>query len=203
MHSSPKRSPHRGSPVKGAPPLFSRRWLSKTVIVVIIAALVIIPVFQLYPNRAQGANPTYSVTIVDYGFQPSKINITTGTMVVWTYVSSGKDYHTVTSDPGTNTTQSGTPLLNSGTMSPGQTFSYTFDRPGHYPYQCSFHPTIMNAWVNVTGSPVTPSPSQTPPDYSIVGIAGGIVGVVVLATVALFFRKKRRTSVPHISAQSK
>ena len=188
--------------MKGAPPLFSRRWLSKTVIMVIIAALVIIPVFQLYPNRAQGANPTYSVTIVDYGFQPAKVNITTGTTVLWTYVSTGKDYHTVTSDPGTNKTQSGTPLLNSGTLSPGQSFSYTFDQPGYYPYLCSFH-AFMTAWVNVTGSPVTPPPAmQSPLDYTLIGIVGGVVGVAVVGTVAVFLRKKRRTSVAPTSAQN-
>ena len=183
--------------MKGAPPLFSCQLLGKMVIVVIIAFLVGFPVFHVYPNRAQGADPTYSVAIIDYSFQPLHINITTGTMVVWTYASTGRDYHTVTSNPGTNKTQGGMPLLNSGSLSPGQSFTYTFNQPGYYPYQCSFHPTLMNGWVNVTGSPITPPPSQNPqPNNSLIIVGVGVVAAVIVATVVLFVsRRNRKTSV--------
>ena len=179
--------------MKGASPLFSRQSIRKSLIIVTAVLAIGVPVFQFTGNSVQGADPTYSVMIVDYNFLPAKVNITTGTTVVWTYISTGKDFHTVTSDPGTNKTQSGAALLNSGSMSPGQTFSYTFYQPGYYPYQCSFHPALMYASVNVTGSPVTPPPApQNTPDYTLIATVGGVVGVIVVATVALFLRRKHR-----------
>jgi len=136
---------------------------------------------------------------VDYAFQPLHISITTGTTVVWTYASNGNTIHTVTSDPGANQTQGGTALLDSGSLNPGQSFSYTFNQPGLYPYQCAVHPTIaaMNGWVNVTGAPVTPPSTPNPqPNYTILAVGAAIVAVVVVATLAFFVRrKKRRTSV--------
>jgi len=178
--------------------------IREIVITIILVAFVIAPALQLFPRIVQGADPTYSVTIVDYSFQPLHINITTGTTVMWTYASSGKDYHTVTSNPGTNKTQAGTPLLNSGSLSPRQSFSYTFNEPGYYPYQCSFHPALMNGWVNVTGAPVTPPASQNPQsNYVLITVVAGVVAAVIVATVVLFVRrKKRQTPIAPTSTQN-
>ncbi len=89
--------------------------------------------------------------------------------------------------------------MDSGSLNPGQSFSYTFNQPGLYPYQCAVHPTIaaMNGWVNVTGAPVTPPSTQNPqPNYTLLAVGAAIVAVVVVATLAFFVRrKKRRTSV--------
>ena len=177
--------------------------MHQLIVTAILVALIIAPALQLFPRIVQGADPTYSVAIVDYDFQPLHINITTGTTVVWTYATSGKDYHTVTSNPGTNKTQGGTPLLNSGSLSPGQTFSYIFNEPGYYPYQCSFHPALMNGWVNVTGSPVTPPTSQiSPPMYTLITVVG-VVAAVIVATAVLFVRrKKRQTPIASTSAKN-
>ena len=206
MHSNQNQNRHRGRPVKGARPPFSQYWIRKIITTIALIALIITPALQFSPHLIQGASQTYAVAIVDYAFQPLHINITTGTTVVWTYASNGKTIHTVTSDPGTNQTQGGTALLNSGSLNPGQSFSYTFNQPGFYPYQCAVHPTIatMNGWVNVTGAPVTPPPAQNPqPNYSIIAVGGAIVAVVAAATLALFVRrKKRRTSVAPASIQN-
>jgi plastocyanin len=178
--------------------------MHKIIVTIAIVALIIAPVFQLSPRLVQGTGPTYSVAIVDYAFQPPHINITTGTTVVWTYASNGKDFHTVTSDPGTNRTQGGAPLLSSGSLGPGQSFSYTFNLPGYYPYQCSFHPTLMNAWVNVTGSPVTPPSNPNPqPNYTLITTIGAVATAVIAATFALIVRrKKRRTPITPTSTQN-
>jgi plastocyanin len=161
----------------------------------LILVLVGTPTFQFYPPLVKAVDPTYSVTIIDYAFQPLHINITTGTTVVWTYTDTGKDLHTVTSDPGTNKTQSGAPLLNSGSLSPGQGFSYVFNQPGHYPYQCSYHPNLMNGWVNVTGAPVGPTNSQNPQtDYTLLYVAVGVAAVAIVGTLVLFVRKNRKAS---------
>ena len=206
MHSSQNQSLLRGRPVNGAQPPFSQHWIRKIIATVALIALIITPALQFPPHFVQGASQTYSVAIVDYAFQPLHINITTGITVVWTYASNGKTIHTVTSDPGTNQTQGGTALLSSGSLNPGQSFSYIFNQPGFYPYQCAVHPTItaMNGWVNVTGAPVTPPSTQNPqPSYAILGVGGAIAAVVIVATLALLVkRKKRGTSVAPTSIQN-
>lgn len=205
MHSSQNQNRHRGRPFNGAQPLFSQHWIHKIIETIAIVALIIAPVLQFSPRLVQGSSPTSSVVIIDYAFQPPHINITTGTTVVWTYANNGKDYHTVTSDPGTNRTQGGAPLLSSGSLSPGQGFSYAFNQPGYYPYQCSFHPTLMNASVNVTGAPITPPPTQNPqPDYTLITVVSGIMAAVIVATVVLFVRRKKRwTSAPDSTPNAK
>ncbi len=135
-----------------------------------------------------------NVAIVDNAFLPKHINVTTGTTVIWTYASNWSSMHTVTSVG--NTTTGGSPLLNSGPLSPGQTYSHTFYRPGLYTYQCSFHftiPAMSNAWVNVTGAPITPpSPQNAQPNFTLIVIAGGVVAATIVATLALFVRRNRR-----------
>ncbi len=147
----------------------------------------VIPIFASGSSR-------FDVTIIDYAFQPLHINITTGTTVVWTYVTSGSDVHTVTSR---NNTQAG-PVFNSGTIHPGQTFTYTFYQPGYYPYFCGFHLTIrlMNsAWANVTGPAITPPSTNQPrsSNESLFIIAGFGTAVVVVAAIAgIMVRRRKR-----------
>jgi hypothetical protein len=61
-----------------------------------------------------------------------------GTKVTWTHA--GAAPHTVTSD---------TKLFDSGRLSQGQTFSFTFDTPGTYAYKCDVHPARMTGTVVV------------------------------------------------------
>jgi plastocyanin len=192
LRSSQNQNLHRGRPYNGAQPLFSQRWIRQILLTFAIAFLITAPAFQSSPRLVLGTSSTYAVAIIDYNFQPLHINITTGTTVVWTYANNGRDYHTVTSNPNTNKTQ-GSPLLNSGSLSPGQSFSYTFYQPGFYPYQCSFHPTIMNGWVNVTGAPITPPTSQNPqPDYTLIASVAGVVVLAIVATLVLMIRRRKR-----------
>ncbi len=145
-----------------------------------------------------------NVTIIDNAFLPKRINVTTGTTVIWTYASNWSSLHTVTSVG--NMTQGGSPLLNSGTLHPGQSYSYIFYQPGLYTYQCSYHfttPAMSNAWVNVTGAPVAPPSSQNPqPNYTLVTAVAGVAAAIAV-TLALFVRRrKRRTSVAPTSIQN-
>ena len=59
------------------------------------------------------------VTIVDFAFEPSTIEVSAGATVSWT--NTGQVVHTVTADNG---------AFNSGKMSPGATVTGTFDTPG-------------------------------------------------------------------------
>jgi plastocyanin len=69
-------------------------------------------------------------------YYPSPLTITRGTMVVWTNKDSS--LHTVTS--GLPEQGSVGDLFDSGIISPEETFSYTFDKPGTFDYSCTLHP---------------------------------------------------------------
>lgn len=49
--------------------------------------------------------------------------------------------HTWTSDDG---------IFDSGTLSSGSSFSFTFDEPGEYPFFCKFHPSQMTGTIVVS-----------------------------------------------------
>jgi plastocyanin len=75
-------------------------------------------------------------------FQPQQIRVAPGTTVRW--VNQDNFAHTVTA--GTRDNPSG--LFDSGNVSSGGTFSFTFQEPGTYDYFCSIHPG-MNGQVVV------------------------------------------------------
>ena len=79
------------------------------------------------------------VSIVDFAFQPMAIFVGVGDTVEWT--NSGNADHTVDSD---------TEIFESDIIDPGESFTYTFDDPGIFPYHCDIHPH-MRGMVVVTG----------------------------------------------------
>ncbi len=75
-------------------------------------------------------------------FNPGNLEVEVGTTVTWENKSS--EVHTVTS--GSNRTYD--ELFDSGNLSPGETFTYTFDEVGQFDYFCRPH-TGMTATVTV------------------------------------------------------
>jgi plastocyanin len=65
-------------------------------------------------------------------FSPNPVDLKIGETVTWINDDSGR--HTVTSKDG---------VFDSGMMGKGQSFSFTFDKPGEYPYFCEPHPNMM------------------------------------------------------------
>ena len=63
-----------------------------------------------------------------YEFRPAEVSITPGTTITWLNVS------------GSHTTTSETGVWDSGErLSEGQSFSFTFQDPGEFPYYCAPH----------------------------------------------------------------
>jgi plastocyanin len=87
---------------------------------------------------AQGAS---SVTIVDNAYNPAQITVPQGTQITWT--NTGAAIHTVTSQSG---------AFDSGFLTSGQTFSFTFTSPGTFDYICQVHPNAMSGTVTVTAA---------------------------------------------------
>lgn len=112
--------------------------MKKTAIAIIVS-LVTLVAGGLYWNTAAAA--TQSVTIQNFAFSPSSITVAPGTTVTWT--NKDNTAHTVTADSGTGP--------NSGQLMQNQTYSFTYQQPGTYPYHCSIHPQ-MKATVIVSSS---------------------------------------------------
>ncbi len=83
------------------------------------------------PADSQSAPKTVNVDIKEFKYQPETVTIKVGDTVVWTQVDEVK--HTVTIVTGPES-------FDSGLLSAGKTFSYTFTKPGTYAYKCTPHP---------------------------------------------------------------
>lgn len=81
---------------------------------------------------------TVQATISGFAFQPQLLQVKKGTTVTWTNQDNAA--HTVTGNAGGP---------DSPSIAKGQTYSYTFDTVGNYPYYCKPHPN-MTGIVQVT-----------------------------------------------------
>jgi len=82
--------------------------------------------------RAESANsPANQVKIDNFSFSPATVTVPVGTTVTWT--NSDDIPHTVVSDDK---------AFKSKVLDTDEKFSYTFTKPGTYPYFCSIHPKM-------------------------------------------------------------
>jgi plastocyanin len=93
----------------------------------------------LFFAPAVSAQDDMTVSIQDFSFNPAQMTVAPGTTITW--VNDGEEPHTTTADDGT---------WDSGTLQPGEDFSFTFDEPGTYAYLCEIHPQ-MTGTVTVSG----------------------------------------------------
>jgi plastocyanin/glucose/arabinose dehydrogenase len=98
---------------------------------------------------------THNVSIVGFAFSPKTININIGDTVTW--IEKDGAFHTATSDTG---------VWDSGTLELNETYSFTFQTPGEYPYFCRPHPAM-------TGTVVVRSSDNTAPSVSITAPTNG------------------------------
>ncbi len=113
------------------------------IFVLALAAITTLAVGRAQDTPAASTAPaTVQVSIFNYKFDPATLTVPAGTTVTWT----NKDEipHTVmSSDKG---------FKGSGGLDTGDSYSYTFDKPGSYEYYCTLHP-FMKGKVVVTAKP--------------------------------------------------
>ena len=109
--------------------------------------------------RHAGNRASSSVSIIDFAFQAAGISINVGDTVTWK--NTGGVAHTATSD---------TNVFDSGNLNPGQSFSFTFNTAGTFPYHCNIHPSMMGT-INVSGSPAAPAITSPLTASATVGVA--------------------------------
>lgn len=144
--------------------------MGRTIITAIVAIVIIWGIYYLVTNRTKLGNPTtntnvevtatgtnagtstgtsspsvattsknVAIEIRNFAYSPANITVQKGTKITWTNRDTAP--HTVTSVTGT--------VLDSPTLSTGQSFSYTFNATGTFNYYCTIHPN-MKASVTVT-----------------------------------------------------
>lgn len=74
---------------------------------------------------------TAEVKIDNFSFSPATLEIKPGTTVTWT-----------NADDIPHTVVSSDKVFKSKVLDTDQKFSFTFDKPGTYPYFCSLHPKM-------------------------------------------------------------
>jgi plastocyanin len=75
-------------------------------------------------------------------YSPNPVEVKVGETVTW--VNDDSNLHTATSKDG---------IFNSDVLFKGQSFSYTFDKEGEYPYFCDIHPGMVGTVVVTERSP--------------------------------------------------
>jgi plastocyanin len=86
-------------------------------------------------NPAQQGAPVTGVThmnMQNFAYQMANIQVRVGTTVTWT--NQDNVLHSVTFKNS---------MKDSGLLSQGQSFSYTFNTPGTYQYYCTVHPNMV------------------------------------------------------------
>ena len=91
-------------------------------------AVVMTP-FMITTETGSGSSMDEVVVMVkDSKYEAKELTVQAGTTVTW--IMDASFPHTVTADDGS---------FDSGRMSNGQSFSFTFDQPGEFPFYCTLH----------------------------------------------------------------
>ena len=122
------------------------------------ATLTLVGAAFLLVSVLPGPRPTAAVfgpigvEITDGGYNPSSLAVPPHTTVTWT--NKGTTAHTVTSDSGRK--------LESPTLEPRYSYSYTFHDEGTFPYHDELHPELTGTIVVAEGTEPAPTPTPTP-----------------------------------------
>jgi plastocyanin len=82
------------------------------------------------PSSAPAPKPvTKTVKTGDNFYKPKKLKVTIGTTVKWK--NTGRSLHNVVPNKGK--------AFGVARLSPGKSYTFTFDEPGKFKYYCSFH----------------------------------------------------------------
>jgi len=100
-----------------------------------------------------GASNPHFETEAKFWYSPPVVTISNGDTITW--INSDKEIHTVTSGKGVDRGQfvqgimEGKPdgYFDSGPFKPGDSWSFTFDKPGTFYYFCTIHPWMNGAIV--------------------------------------------------------
>ena len=99
----------------------------------VFGVLLVLSVVAVSGCTSQSPN---TVTIQNASFIPATMNVTAGTTVMW--INKANATQDVVSDNG---------LFNSGNLTNGMSYNYTFNQSGTYPYHSSINPSMTGTIV--------------------------------------------------------
>jgi plastocyanin len=114
----------------------SNVWTASLVTPVMIAVLLLLAGSPRVTAADQPSAATAEVKIDNFVFGPQTVTVPVGTTVTWT--NHDDIPHTVVSTDG---------VFKSKVRDTDEKFSYTFTKPGTYPYYCSVHPKMTGTVV--------------------------------------------------------
>jgi plastocyanin len=82
-----------------------------------------------------------TISMKNRQFSPDTVTVKVGDSVVW--INDDEDVHQVISGKDLSDPSLGKPL-DSGTLLPGQRLTFTFTKPGTYPYMCVIHWSLQS-----------------------------------------------------------
>jgi plastocyanin len=106
----------------------------------IVAAALVFGSAVAAPTAPSPSPSPVTTLIEDYAYKPPSITIHPGTTVVWT--NKDDDPHTVTADDK---------LFDSKGLCQGDTYHFTFEKPGRYTYHCAAHPFMKGVIIVTEG----------------------------------------------------
>lgn len=118
-------------------------WLAIIALLVILHALRTRFTTALQPSRA--VHPSVVITMTDRppGYVPPRVTVMSGSTVEWRNTTATLHDVTTEADAAVNSSDVSLPpaarAFDSGFMTPGASFSYTFTVPGTYRYMCIPH----------------------------------------------------------------
>jgi plastocyanin len=106
-------------------------WVASLPAPVLIAMLLLLPGSRSLAANDQSSAANAAVNIDNFVFGPQTLTVPVGATVTWT----NKDDipHTSVSTEG---------VFKSKVLDTDEKFSYTFTKPGTYPYYCTIHPKM-------------------------------------------------------------
>lgn len=110
-----------------------RKWTLFVVAAIAIAVVLVLALMFMGGDDGDDGNDPgpNEVWIDDLAFEPFNITVSVGATVTWT--NNDAVSHTVTSDDMS---------FESGVLTNGETFQFTFDEVGQYFYHCALHPEM-------------------------------------------------------------
>jgi plastocyanin len=90
------------------------------------------------PDRPARVRAEFPISITEFMFTPNRLQVHVGDTVTWT--NNGNVSHTTMAKGG---------VWNSGVLTPGNSFSFTFNATGIFLYRCQIHPTTMRGGIKV------------------------------------------------------
>jgi plastocyanin len=111
-------------------------WIASLLTPVMIAVLLLLVGSPRVTANDQPSASTAEVKIDNFVFGPQTVTVPVGTTVTWT--NHDDIPHTVVSTDG---------VFKSKVRDTDEKFSYTFTKPGTYPYYCSVHPKMTGTVV--------------------------------------------------------